>query len=43
MRNEPEDFETSDMIAKMLYIGEHFRYGDVEYDSKKDETMDTRI
>lgn len=28
MRNEPEDFETSDMIAKMVYIGDHFRYGD---------------
>ena len=29
MRNEPEDFETSDMIAKMVFIGDHFRYGDV--------------
>ena len=28
MRNEPEDFESSDFIAKMLYIGDHFKYGD---------------
>lgn len=28
MRNEPEDFETSDMISKMVYLGDHFRYGD---------------
>jgi len=27
MRNEADDFETSDMITKALYLGDHFHYG----------------
>ena len=35
MRNEADDFETSDIITKALYAGDHFRDNENMGDARK--------